>query len=45
MVHNKSLIFNAIPEGYPVPGKDLVVKEFELDLNSCPEGGIITKNL
>ncbi|KAF8254163.1 NAD(P)-binding protein [Wilcoxina mikolae CBS 423.85] len=45
MVKNKSLIFNSIPLGYPKPGKDLVVKESELDLSSAPEGGIITKNL
>ncbi|KAI5802265.1 hypothetical protein FPQ18DRAFT_251084 [Pyronema domesticum] len=45
MVQNKSLIFSSIPHGYPVPGKDLTVKEAELDLNSVPEGGVITKNL
>jgi hypothetical protein len=45
MVQNKSLIFSSVPHGYPVPGKDLTVKETELDLNSVPEGGVITKNL
>ncbi|KAI5781804.1 hypothetical protein EDC01DRAFT_751908 [Geopyxis carbonaria] len=45
MVQNKSLIFNSVPHGFPVAGKDLVVKETELDLTKCPEGGIITKNL
>lgn len=45
MVRNKSLVFANVPVGYPVPGKDLVVKESELDLNSVPEGGVILKNL
>ena len=45
MVRNKSLIYNSLPHGLPVPGKDLVVKESELDTNSIPEGAIVIKNL
>ena len=48
MVQNKSLVFNSVPEGYPEPGKDLVVKESELNLDldsTVPEDGVITKNL
>jgi len=45
MVQNKSLVFKAIPKEYPVPGKDLVVETSEIDLNSPPTGGLITKNL
>ena len=48
MVQNKSLVFNSVPEGYPEPGKDLVVRESELDLDlvsAVPKGGVITKNL
>lgn len=45
MVQNKSLIFAAVPKGYPVPGEHLVIKESELDLEKAPENGVITKNL
>lgn len=45
MVQNKSVIFNSVPEGYPVPGQDLVVKAAELDPSTLPAGAIITKNL
>lgn len=45
MVQNKSLIFNSIPKGYPVPGENLVVKTSEIDLNSPPAGGLIIKNI
>ena len=45
MVQNKSLVYNSHPEGYPVPGKDLVVKTSELDLESVPAGSFVTKNL
>lgn len=45
MVLNKSLIFSQVPHGYPVPGKDLVVKTSEIDISNSPPGGITTKNL
>jgi NADPH-dependent curcumin reductase CurA len=45
MVQNKALIFKKVPEGYPVPGKDLVVETSEFDLDQAPpSGGVTTKN-
>jgi NADPH-dependent curcumin reductase CurA len=45
MVQNKSLIFKQVPQGLPVPGKDLVVEAQEFDLDAAPpKGGITTKN-
>lgn len=44
MVKNKSFIFEKIPEGYPVPGEHIVVKELDTDIENAPEGGIIVKN-
>lgn len=46
MVQNKAVIFKAVPQGQPIPGKDLVVEAREFDLEqSPPEGGVTTKNL
>ncbi|KAF7863781.1 hypothetical protein EAF04_006746 [Stromatinia cepivora] len=46
MVQNKGLIFKQIPQGFPVPGKDLVVETREFDIEQAPPaGGITTKNL
>ncbi|KAJ8066162.1 hypothetical protein OCU04_005252 [Sclerotinia nivalis] len=46
MVQNKGLIFKQVPQGFPVPGKDLVVETREFDLEQAPPaGGITTKNL
>lgn len=45
MVQNKTLIFKAIPEGFPVAGKDLVIESTEFDIDQAPPaGGITTKN-
>ncbi|KAI9794025.1 MAG: hypothetical protein M1816_006650 [Peltula sp. TS41687] len=45
MVENKSFIFKAVPEGKPVPGKDLVIETHEFDPEtSPPPGGITTRN-
>jgi len=45
MVQNKALIFKKIPEGLPVPGKDLVIETREFDLDQAPpSGGVTTKN-
>lgn len=45
MVQNKALIFKQVPEGLPVPGKDLVVETREFDLDQAPPpGGVTTKN-
>lgn len=45
MVKNKSLIFEKVPQGYPVPGQDILIKEVDTDIENAPEGGIVTKNL
>jgi hypothetical protein len=45
MVQNKALIFKSIPNGLPVPGKDLVIESLDFDLEQAPPvGGITTKN-
>jgi len=44
MVQNKSLILKSIPHGYPTT-ENLVVETSEIDLNSPPTGGVVTKNL
>ncbi|PUU83151.1 hypothetical protein B9Z19DRAFT_1073549 [Tuber borchii] len=36
MVSNKRVVFNSVPSGFPVPGKDLILE--------TAEGGVITKN-
>ncbi len=45
MVQNRSLVLTRyLPEGVPVPGRDLVVKTTEIDLEApVPEGGILLK--
>ncbi|KAK6520073.1 hypothetical protein TWF506_000363 [Arthrobotrys conoides] len=45
MVQSKALIFNSIPDGFPVPGKDLVVQSSEVDISNAPEGGVVLKVL
>ncbi|KAK6522836.1 hypothetical protein TWF281_002267 [Arthrobotrys megalospora] len=45
MVQSKALIFNSIPDGFPAPGKDLVVKSSEVDITKAPEGGVVLKVL
>ena len=44
MVSNKRVVFNSVPSGFPVAGKDLILDTAEVDLNNVPEGGVITKN-
>jgi NADPH-dependent curcumin reductase CurA len=45
MVQNKGIIFKQVPQGLPVPGKDLTVEAREFDLEQAPPaGGITTKN-
>lgn len=36
MVQNKGVIFKQIPNGFPVPGKDLTVETREFDLEQAP---------
>lgn len=46
MVQNKALIFKQVPNGMPVPGKDLVLETRDFDLEQAPPaGGITTKNI
>jgi NADPH-dependent curcumin reductase CurA len=46
MVQNKAFIYSTIPNGWPVAGKDLVVKDIGFDENAPPpENGFTTKNL
>ncbi|PQE29933.1 hypothetical protein CJF32_00000609 [Rutstroemia sp. NJR-2017a WRK4] len=45
MVQNKGIIFKQVPQGLPVPGKDLTVEAREFDLEQAPPaGGVTTKN-
>ncbi|PRP76625.1 putative oxidoreductase, zinc-binding dehydrogenase family [Planoprotostelium fungivorum] len=41
MTKNKQLIFKKVPEGYPVPGKDLTVETSEFDLDQKLDNGSI----
>lgn len=46
MVKNTSYIVAQYTEDEtPVPGKHIVLKDLETDIENAPEGGIITKNL
>ncbi|KAF3078831.1 hypothetical protein TWF569_006478 [Orbilia oligospora] len=45
MVQSKALIFSSVPDGFPVPGKDLVVQSSEVDISKAPQGGVILKVL
>ncbi|CAG8576250.1 1860_t:CDS:1, partial [Gigaspora rosea] len=46
MPSNKSIIFKAVPEGYPVAGEhmELVTKEIDIENFSLAEGDILVKN-
>ncbi|KAH0841052.1 hypothetical protein AYO21_06546 [Fonsecaea monophora] len=45
MVENKAFIYKAIPNGWPVPGKDLTVEDIGFDEAAPPpKGGFTTKN-
>jgi len=46
MVQNKAFIYKSVPDGWPVPGKDLAVEDIGFDESTPPpKGGFITKNL
>ena len=46
MVQNKGVIFKQVPQGLPVPGKDIAVEVREFDLEQQPPNeGLTTKNL
>jgi len=43
---NKSLIFKQIPQGYPVPGKDLTIESAPYDANvAAPDDGVVLQSL
>lgn len=42
---NKTFIFKNAPEGYPVPGKDLVVEDRPFNIDDVPQGGIVVELL
>lgn len=45
MVSNKAFIYKAVPDGWPVPGKDLTVEDLGFDENAPPpKNGFTTKN-
>ncbi|KAI1841913.1 hypothetical protein JX266_011883 [Neoarthrinium moseri] len=46
MPGNKTLIFKSVPEGFPVPGKDLAVEDRDFDQAApAPKGGITVEIL
>lgn len=42
---NKSFVYKQVPEGLPVPGKDLAVEDRPIDLDQDLNGGILIKVL
>ncbi|KAH7322902.1 hypothetical protein B0I35DRAFT_476803 [Stachybotrys elegans] len=46
MAPNKTLVYNKMPEGIPVPGEHLIVEERTIDLDAAPPaGGLIVEIL
>ncbi|EXJ95649.1 hypothetical protein A1O1_00771 [Capronia coronata CBS 617.96] len=46
MVQNKVFMYKSVPDGWPVPGKDLTVEDIGFDEAAPPpKGGFTTKNL
>ncbi|KIW15923.1 hypothetical protein PV08_05973 [Exophiala spinifera] len=46
MVSNKAFMYKAVPDGWPVAGKDLAIEEITFDESAPPpKGGFTTKNL
>lgn len=41
---NKTFIFKKIPQGFPVPGQDLVIEDRPIDLDAVPAGGLVFEN-
>lgn len=45
MVTNKGLIFKSVPQGLPIPGKDLATEARDFDLSQpAPANGLIVRN-
>ncbi|KAF7585312.1 hypothetical protein BBP40_011248 [Aspergillus hancockii] len=46
MSQNKALVFKKVPQGYPVPGQDIVIEPVTVDPNSpAPENGVVLQSL
>ena len=46
MLQNKGVIFRQVPQGLPVPGKDLTVEARQFNTEQAPPaGGVTTKNI
>lgn len=45
MAPSKTLIYKKLPVGLPVPGQDLVVETREVDIETAPKGGFVSKVL
>ncbi len=45
MVSNKTLVFNKVPTGLPIPGETLVVEDRPIDLDAVPKGGLVVEAL
>ncbi|KAJ6439048.1 NADP-dependent leukotriene B4 12-hydroxydehydrogenase [Purpureocillium lavendulum] len=45
MTPNKTLIYKQVPVGMPVAGQDLSVENRDIDLDTCPRGGLVVKIL
>ena len=43
MVQNRALVFDVVPQGLPVVGKDLIIKDIGFDLDVVPKDGAILK--
>ncbi|KAE8377823.1 hypothetical protein BDV26DRAFT_262780 [Aspergillus bertholletiae] len=46
MSQNKALVFKKVPQGYPVPGQDIVVEPVSADPNApAPANGVVLQSL
>lgn len=41
---NKTFVFKKIPQGFPVPGQDIVTEDRPIDLDAVPQGGLVVQN-
>lgn len=41
---NKTFVFKKVPQGFPVPGQDLVIEDRPIDLGAVPQGGLVLQN-
>lgn len=45
MVSNKTLVYKQLPNGLPVPGRDLIVENRTADIETPPKGGLVLEVL